>query len=178
MAVGVVDSEIHIVGGINNLINGKEKASHLIYQPESDIWSDSEPLPFPLDHLGGAVIDNQFYVFGGRFSGSNVAHTLLWVKETSSWQSLAQLNSARSGSGVTVHNNNIYVVGGENELTQKTISSVERYDVNSGEWQAMLDIPRANYGSAVSAYANTLYVFGGSPKSGFDRSSTVLKLAM
>jgi len=178
MASGVIDDEIHIIGGISDLFNGEELSNHSIYFPETDSWLESEPMPFKRDHLGSAVIDNELILFGGRDNQTNKNHTVKWDSSNNNWQTLPALLTPRSGFGTATNNHQIFIIGGEDELTQQTSKTVEMFNSDTQTWEKVSDIPSARYGTAATIYKDTLYIFGGSPKSGFNQSKTVYTLKL
>jgi N-acetylneuraminic acid mutarotase len=66
-AAVVVNSQIIVLGG-QTLINGKNDCSDkvLIYQPESDQWIETTPLPAKNVFFACASIGNKVYVIGGN----------------------------------------------------------------------------------------------------------------
>lgn len=53
----------------------------------------------------------------------------------------------------------IYVCGGRRDGS--SLSSVERFDLNTGIWEAMPPMPTARYGCAAASLDACLYIFGG-----------------
>jgi N-acetylneuraminic acid mutarotase len=68
MAAVAVDGVIHALGGAtgSTAANRHTIAVHYIYDPKTDRWTESTPLPFPREHFNVLALNGKFYAIGGR----------------------------------------------------------------------------------------------------------------
>ena len=136
-----------------------------------DEWQFGPDMPLPRNATGAAK-DNQgrIYIPGGNWgagpSGPNVpqASVMRFDETTNEWDLIAELNEARSNSGVARdHLGRIYAIGGHDE-SWGYLSSVEVYDPTQPElgWRFTepLPSPRAATHAATDS-AGRIYVAGG-----------------
>jgi N-acetylneuraminic acid mutarotase len=102
-----------------------------------------------LDHAGGAVVGDTFFVVGGRINGSfagnvNSVYALNLRTKSLTWTRKANLPTARSGLAVAVVGSKIYTFGGEGDRTNtKTyvFDDVEVYDTKTNTWTILPSWP-------------------------------------
>jgi N-acetylneuraminic acid mutarotase len=77
MAVVAVDGVIHALGGATGKTaqDRHTVAVHYIYDPQTDQWTESIPLPFPREHFNLIALNGKLYAIGGRIENyaQNVA---------------------------------------------------------------------------------------------------------
>ena len=65
-----IDGKIYIIGGFDE--NGSSTTTVETYDPMTDKWTISTPLPKPLDHTAAASFNGKLYVVGeGIWTGEN-----------------------------------------------------------------------------------------------------------
>jgi len=150
-AVGVHKDTIYLAGGLKNLSAPAYISVNTVtaYNTKKKIWTTLPPLPTVLDHAGGAVVGDTFYVIGGRINGSiagNVGsvYALDLKAKSPSWTRKADLPTARSGLAVAAVGSKIYTFGGEGDRTAVTtyvFDDVEVFDTKSDTWRVLPSWP-------------------------------------
>jgi hypothetical protein len=90
------------------------------------------------------------YAIGGQDDSSDLSSVQERYDEgKTQWETVASMNSARSGFGVCVLSGRIYAVGGYDGSSR--LSSVERYDEGKNQWEtvASMNSARFSLGAAV-----------------------------
>jgi hypothetical protein len=75
-----------------------------------------------------------------------------------SWETMADMPTAREGSGVAVVDGKIYAIGGWNG---GFLSTNEMYDPETDTWTTKQPMPTARCYFAIAVYMNKIYVIGG-----------------
>ena len=75
-----------------------------------------------------------------------------------SWNSLTPMPTGRSGLGVAVVDDKIYVIGGYNG---NYLAVNEMYDPKTDTWTTKTSMPTERKDFAVAVYQNKMYIFGG-----------------
>lgn len=83
-----------------------------------------------------------------------------WAQE-GSWDSLAPLPEARGFCATAVVDNQIYVIGGFNDVTKEAIASMIRYDPITQSWETMADLPVPLARASAGVLDGKIYVTGG-----------------
>jgi len=79
-----------------------------------------------------------------------------------SWASKARMGLAKTGFGVGVLNNKIYVIGGHPyDSTKVTIDDVSVYDPATDEWHSKQPMPGSLAWFGTAVYQDEIYVMGG-----------------
>jgi N-acetylneuraminic acid mutarotase len=139
--------KIHVLGG--NLF----KTSHEVYDPATDTWTTSRPLPTGLQHINSsaAFANGGIYVVGGIETGGHVTgRTLRYDLDTDRWEDKPPMGAPRSAAAVVHFDNQIYVIGGQGE-GYESLATVEAYDPLRESWdvKAPMPEPHAVAGAAV-----------------------------
>jgi parallel beta-helix repeat protein len=77
-----------------------------------------------------------------------------------SWETKAEMPTARGGFGVAVVNGKIYAIGGYN-LDSGYLSTNEEYDPATDTWTTKESMPTPRTDLAIAVYQNKIYVIGG-----------------
>ena len=171
-AVGVVDGAIVVAGGF---AAGGSSALVSAYDPAADEWDDSfEPLPVPLDHATGQVVDGALFVIGGRSNGIVAVSAEVWRQDAGGWTPRAAMPTARGGIASGVVNGLIVVVGGEGngDAASGVFPQTEVYDPAADRWSSLEDMPTPRHGMAAAAIGGDLYVPGGADRQAFGAVAT------
>jgi hypothetical protein len=125
-----------------------------------DDWQQTVAFDGPRTSLGGVVVGNRMYLFGGLHSAGNdftlyddVQYATLGNDGSVAapgWQRTESFSTPRSGLGVTVSGNVVYVVGGYSK--NGTVGDVQYARFNAdgtlGKWTTSpnrLNVPRSNH---------------------------------
>lgn len=177
-AVGVWGDNIVVAGGLNftNFLNGEQTTVALtsMFNTRTMQWDTAFPdLPDAgRDHCGGVVLNNTFYVVGGRVSGEkNVRGTVLAMDMSASsreWVQMAgQMPTPRGSHSTALLDGHIYTFGGEgNPVGNGIFDNVEVYDVESDTWEVLPPMPGPRHGTATAVVDGRIYIPGGANKGG------------
>ncbi|GKT87353.1 kelch repeat-containing protein [Colletotrichum tofieldiae] len=175
-AVGVSGTTIYLAGGLRYMetVAGGTIATVSdvsAYETTTDSWRSfqSNPLPQPRDHAGGAVVGNKFYTIGGRhISGrllvSNSVYVLDLDNIDAGWEtSDSKLPTARAGHGTAVLGSLIYTFGGEGNLLTASgvFNETEVFDPGSETWTRLKPMRHPRHGSAAISIGDGIIVPGG-----------------
>lgn len=159
-------------------IKTENKISQIINELElwfQDEWNDPEFYDYPerpgiyyeyvSEYFEGAI-----YTFGG-FRTSTTSSDICYKLdlETRTWTEIARMPQPVRMASSFIHENKIYVVGGENTGSLRTVYI---YDISSDTWSEGALLPRAVRRFALVKVADQVYVTGGNS---YDRLNTVYK---
>lgn len=120
-ASAVLNGKIYVIGGSRQPTseNALMVNANQVYDPASDMWSASSPLPLVASYgAAGATVDfmapPRIYYVGGYASSEFSAKTEVYIPETDSWGYLATMSTPRAYHGVAVVSDVLYAVGGFN----------------------------------------------------------------
>lgn len=140
----------------------------LTYNIKMNRWSQRKTLPVHRYGHKAVYLDGFIYIIGGfeNFSPVNLEKTssrcCFWFEVSSGrWGIMAPLNHTRAYHGLTVLDNDIYVVGGV-DCNNRLLGSLERYDKANDEWTVLsgeLYSPRMAMGFC--SHKQQLWVAGG-----------------
>ena len=164
---------LYTVGGVGGVGSSRTPVStNEVYDPVSNSWSETTPMPTARHHHASVVANGQLYIIGGRILGDGVksyineALTNLNDNEkfdpvNKTWTIQEQMPTKRSGIAAEVSpvNGNIYVFGGQSLTGGYNIT--EKYDTKANKWSSEPDMPTPRLGLAAVAIDNKIYVSGG-----------------
>ncbi|MBN1878278.1 MAG: helix-turn-helix domain-containing protein [Anaerolineae bacterium] len=153
----VLMSQIFVPGGCDD--RGQPHSNSYLYTPETDVWSETAPLPQALCAYALTVYQNRAYLFGGWDGERYQAVAYMYVLETDTWESLPSPVDARGFGGAAMLGNSIYYVGGYDGQTERDSCQVFLPDEARWETCAPLLQPRGGLGLATGA--GKLYAIGG-----------------
>ena len=152
LATGVLDGKVHVLGGYDE--NRSSTATVEVYNPATNTWTSSHPLPFPVNHNAAAVAGGKLYSFG-----AGAGQTFVYNPSNNSWVARASSHYVHSRTAaVGVIDNKIYVAGGGGTPSQREL---EVYDPVGNTWtvKAPMSVPRNHCGGGV--IDGKFYVVGG-----------------
>ncbi len=162
-AAAVVDGKIYVIGGA---IDGDFTASNMveIYDPATDSWEVGTDMPAARWSPAVAAADGKIYVIGGGtgdvMGGWSVYSGVQVYDPTSdSWDTAADMPTARCSHSASVLDGLIYAAGGSSE--DEIIGALEVYDPASDTWTIAADMLTARDWLATAAVDHKLYAFGG-----------------
>jgi N-acetylneuraminic acid mutarotase len=170
MAVVAVDGVIHAVGGATGKTaqDRHTVAVHYIYDPQTDQWTESIPLPFPREHFNLIALSGKLYAIGGRIENyaQNVAtvFSLDLHDKNAEWRTLPLMPTPRSGTQAAVLDGKIFLFGGEK--FGGVYNNTEMFDPVSGRWTELTPMPLGRHGTQAITLGNMIFVPGGGPLNG------------
>lgn len=183
VAAAAVEGKIYVVGGFNkpslkNALDYAVSRSVEVYDPESNTWSTTAPLPEGRHHAGIAALDGKLYVVGG-FAKSllsvwkAVPTVYQYDPVTSVWRELPQMPNARGALGVTVYRDRLYAIGGYDG--EGNTAAVEVFDPQSNTWSTAASMPTPRDHLAVVTAGSRIYAIGGRPDLNYRQNMGVVE---
>lgn len=177
-AVGVHGTKIYLAGGLSRLVvveGGAQDSVDTVsvFDTQTSTWAQLPRLPARRDHVGGAVINEVFYVLGGRDRGvDNVRDTVFALDlrphrvsfSSYRWTERAKMPTARGGVATGVVKNKIYIFGGEGNPangSRGVFAQNEVYDPRRDRWEKLAPMPVPRHGTGAVAIGETIYIPGG-----------------
>lgn len=143
------------------------------YNTATKIWANLPVLPVPRDHAGVALIEDTFYVLGGRaFGHDNVVNTVFALNVCDPkpvWKAnLATMPTARGGCASGVLNGVVYTFGGEGDFTSDSgvFNETEAYYPKTNKWRKLAPMAFPRHGSYAAVVGNRIYLAGGGTMKG------------
>jgi N-acetylneuraminic acid mutarotase len=170
MAPVVVDGVIHVFGGAGGKTaqDRHTVAVHYIYDPKTDQWTESKPLPYPREHFNVVELEGKLYAFGGRIENyaQNVAtvFSLDLHDKSATWQTLPLMPIPRSGTQAAVLHGKIFVFGGEK--FGGVFNNTEMFDPVTQRWTELTPMPIGRHGTQAVTLGDMIFIPGGGPLNG------------
>jgi N-acetylneuraminic acid mutarotase len=168
--VGVHEGKVWLAGGLDGIMQAMNSLD--MYDTVTDEWTTFPDLQLPWpprDHAGGGVINDTFYVIGGRIGQieARLNDTLaLNVRELPmfGWTEKAQIPTGRGGAAVAIMGKKIYVFGGEGNAADPTgvYGDMDVYDSESNKWSSEGKMKYPVHGTGAVAVGDKIYVPAGS----------------
>lgn len=93
------------------------------------------------------------------------------------WEQRLPLNTERSRLALVYLTDQLYAIGGET-TGGRTVSSVDRYDLQVNDWRAAPALPAALANLAAVTFKERIYVAGGSSRTGDDAQSALAPITL
>ena len=170
MAAVAVDGVIHAMGGAGG--TGPEDrhtvAVHYVYDPKTDRWSESTPLPFPREHFNLVSIGSKIFAIGGRIENysQNVA-TVFSIDsrdKNAKWQTLPLMPIPRSGTQAAILDGKIFLFGGEK--FGGVFNNTEMFDPVTQRWIELTPMPIGRHGTQAVTLGDMIFIPAGGPLNG------------
>jgi len=163
----------------------------LVYEfnPSTNAWSKKKPMPLPAHHIAVAEYNGKIYAFGGfkkatsgQLAWEAIDNSWEYDPANDAWKPLKPMPSARGGASAAAMNGKVYVMGGAgvhpgmkntplvigpDGTPNRSLDSVEEYDVASGSWRTPTTLPTPRNDFALAAVNGKLYAIGGRMGSAF-----------
>lgn len=184
-AAAAVNGKIYVVGGagirpgsgdtmilpsrLHQILDTVEE-----YDPATNSWRTRSPMPTPRNHHIAAGVGGKLYAIGGRIGAafitraSNTDMVEAYDPANDSWTPpLERMPTPRSAMAAAVHNNRIYVGGGEFQDRRMlgAFRAVEAYDPAQNRWDIMPSMPNPRHGLAGGVIGDRLYLVSGDAQS-------------
>lgn len=174
-AVGVWRDTVLIAGGLTGQVaaDGVPQPTVALvsaFNTTSETWTALPDLPEPRDHVGGAVVDDVFYVVGGRLNSSTEVRGTVFALELladkKEWELRAgQMPTPRGGLSTAAVRTRIYTFGGEGAITDErpegVYDNVEVYDTTTDTWEVLPPMAHPRHGTGAAAVDGKIYIPGG-----------------
>lgn len=145
---------------------------HEVYDPATDTWTTTTPLPREFHHAQGVELNGSIYYLGGLagpFPDHVIADVHVFNPATGAWTQGTPMPAARArgGGGTAPYNGKLYVAGGLQDAAKGTghdgvsVNLFDVYDPASGTWTQLPNMPRARDHFHAAVVGNRLYAIGG-----------------
>jgi N-acetylneuraminic acid mutarotase len=131
------------------------------YDPVTDMWSAGSPMSQVRTGPGGATIDSKILVYGGY--NSTYIPDAGYLKSVESYDPVMDSWSARADGnprrdfGIAVHDNLMYVFGGNN--SSPSLDWVNAYDNATNQWTAKTAMPSSLGFVRAETVGDKIYIF-------------------
>ncbi|KAJ3539657.1 hypothetical protein NM208_g5400 [Fusarium decemcellulare] len=172
--MGVYDELIYLAGGMTVLDGPYQDAVTTVtaFNTTSGKWQRlvdaAANIPEGRQHAAGAIVDDTFYVVGGRwFDKSNVKDEVFMLdlkNQGAGWATSGRhMPTARGGIAGAVVGRKMYTFGGEANLDAVTglFDNVEVMDLDTQEWVELKPMSVPRHGTSAVAVGNKIYIPGG-----------------
>lgn len=166
MSVAELDGQIYVLGGYPSTRISTKVVQ--VYDPATDQWRRSAPLPVALNHTMSVSVNGVLYVIGGQTEaggdGPFVNTVYAFDPKHGSWSTRTPMPTARSGGGAAVVNGRIYVAGGRPPRG----NDFAVYDPATDRWELLPSLPTQRNHLGMVSVGSKIYVLGGRTGAGFD----------
>jgi N-acetylneuraminic acid mutarotase len=163
----VLDGRIHVIGGGNSR---STIADHDEYDPATNAWVSRAPLPRAEGSPAAVVVEGKLWSIGGRSGPSDLGFVDVYDPATDRW-SAAPAIEPRGTAGAFVRCGTVYVVGGESQAREESLSSMLHLDAGATAWTPAPPLPTARNFARAVLFHDRVYVVGGSPTPGRSHAS-------
>jgi len=128
-------------------------------------WASLSSLQIARSHGAVVTFQNQLYVFGGggpAFKSLN--SVVVYDPKSDTWQSRADMPTARSGTAGFLINEKIYIIGGgfkKPDGNFQFLTTVEIYDPVADRWETGPSMLQPHDYPAATRIDNDIYILGG-----------------
>jgi N-acetylneuraminic acid mutarotase len=171
MGVAELNGKIYVMGGYP--ASRITSPTVQVYDPASNSWHLTTPMPVALNHTMPATANGKIYVIGGQTDSGSTSFTntvLEFDPVTTNWSFKAPLPIARSSGAAAVIGDLIYVAGGRPPRGQ----DFAVYIATSNTWQTLTNMPTGRNHLAAAAVDGKIYVAGGRLGAGFSSQLTAV----
>jgi N-acetylneuraminic acid mutarotase len=173
--------KLYLFGGLAP----KFKPRGLVYEydPASDLWTAKKPMALASHHLALAASGGKIYCFGGfklpasgEIAWEPIDNAWEYDPATDLWRALQPMPGKRGAAAAAVVNGKVYVIGGAgvhpgapdrplqmgpDGTPQRSLGTVEEYDIASNRWRERSPMPTARNHFVVAALNGKIYAIGG-----------------
>ena len=132
--------------------------------PDSPEWQPIALMPVPGDHLNADVLNGKVYITGSEHGHGvgYVQHREVQIYDiaSNSWRLGAPLPTGSSHNRSLVHDNRIWVFGGQRE-TQLVLDEVRSYDPVANTWKLHDPMPETRKAGYVFFHENQFFYVAG-----------------
>jgi N-acetylneuraminic acid mutarotase len=153
-----LNGKLYILGGFDS--SGESTTGVEVYDPITDNWGTSVPVPKPIDHAAVASYAGKLYVIGGGYQKEALSNKLfIYDPISDNWTEGANLPTARGALTANFINGTLYAIGGID--VSGASNSNQAYDPKTNTWTERASMPTAREHLTSAVVKNKLYVIGG-----------------
>lgn len=154
VGAGVLDGRIWVAGGLTDAGASAEVA---VYDPATDRWAGSTPLPEPRHHAAVAGDGERLWVVGGYSAGNDPTDTV-WTIEDRAWTTGPPLPEPRAAGALAWDGRRLVYAGG---VGPGGLAG-DVFVLDGGEWQRIggLSTPREHLAAASDGDGTTWFLAG------------------
>ena len=176
---------IHFVGGRTPKKSRNQEyrdhidtASHMVYDPSADSWSEAAPALKPRNSAAGAIIDGLWYVAGGRNVGfGNTSDLEVYDASDDKWRSAAPMPQAQGGLAAASAKGKLYAFGGEFfDNGGGVYKECWVYDPNRDAWEESAPMLSPRHGLAGISLDDRIFAIGGALRAGAAETSNLVEV--
>lgn len=163
-----LDDRIHLVtGSLHGSSDDMQGATgtHLVYDPETDVWEDARPAPTARSSATGAVMEGALYVVGGRVTSggfTNLGTLERYDPNSDTWTELRPLPQPSGGLAGAALDGTLYCFGGEYFSGGGGVyEHTWAYDPQADAWTELPPMPTPRHGLAGTALDGRVFAIGG-----------------
>lgn len=159
-AASLADGRVLVAGGStgSRILETVE-----IYDPQTNAWSDSKPLPCAATSFGIARgPDGRVFIAGGTDAQGAVLPTVAsFDPKDETWTLLPALPTPRSGLSLTADmRGRLYAIGGT-DRAGRWLDTVEVFDPKTRQWRTGASLPHRRMSAAAVYARDRIYLAGG-----------------
>lgn len=151
----------------------KSMASSVVYDPQTDKWSDLADMPTKRSGTAGFGIGDKMYIVGGGFKKPDgnfqfLPTTEIYDPASDSWSSGPDMNQPHDYPAAALHGNDIYIMGGHHPdaclggpKTDPGFTFSERWAPGQDAWEQVADMPTPRFAAAAVTLNDKIYTNGG-----------------
>ena len=139
---------------------------------DENTWVEKAPMQQARGGLGVAVVNGKIYAIGGStlsgswpYTGGIVATNEEYDPASNTWSFKKPMPTPRTNFGITVYNNKIYCIGGEeiykNESKAPLTNVNEVYDPTTDTWETKESMPTPRSDLRANVVNGKIYLIGG-----------------
>ena len=165
--------KIYVAGGYTGDWTASDRL--FIYDPETNVWTQGNPMPTPRGYPNAEFVNGTLYVIGGD-GGEGYERALNTTESydpvTNQWTIESPMPTARHHAASAVVDGEIYVIGGRIGEELNNVDLIEKYNPVTGNWTIDLKpMPSKRSGNAAASLNGHIYVLGGEQNQGtFDNN--------
>lgn len=180
----VLNGKVHLASGRSPLADSNDQWRdqadvnwHWVFDPQSLTVTEAAPLPQAFNSSSGVVLNDSFYIVGGRqVGGANLAQLHRFDSTSNRWQALSPMPQAQGGLAAAILGQQLVVFGGEYfDNGGGVYSQVWQYQPATDSWQQAGTMPIPRHGLGAVMLNNTVYVVGGAAVVGLKATSALLE---
>ncbi len=171
-ATVVVGDKLYVASGAPQTFNASGPIAPYpqlqVYDFATGKWSLGADIPHPRHHVGGATVDGELYVVGGRGEEDHSLATFeRYDPATDSWERLPDVPFGVASPGLVAIDGKLVVVGGEDQYDWEdgggwVTPAAWAFDPRTDRWTRLPDMHLERRGSGVAATEDRVYALGGS----------------
>jgi N-acetylneuraminic acid mutarotase len=140
-----------------------------VYDTVADRWSTLPAMKVARDHAYVGVINDRFYVVGGRDRPKyDIATVEEFDPKTGAWTEKAPMPTGRSGGSATALGGELYAFGGEGDNSNPAgvFKEVEAFNPATNSWSRYEPMPLPRHSLVTATIGNRIILPGGATTRG------------